>query len=313
VDDDRAWAAIAGRLRHWVATRRNDYFTAGRELDPAYAPERSWAEIVRREEAADAATARRRAAEEERIRREAEFAQLMIEVPEPCGDDAQLIGWLARALPFTDAHRTEVALAMVPFAARILALDAARMPDADRRIRRRLEKLKTDLRDPAGLEAPNAPVTVVTVVAPPPPPLPPAPPARSTVRRAEVVAFTRGRRAAFVGNRRDEELRATIVAALELDTLDWYEGEPRRIAALVDALRGGAYAIVLSATGFLDHAVDGKLVRACRRAGTRYVRVNRGRPAACVRALERDIGVGARAREPRARSDAKGETAPASG
>ena len=290
VDDDRAWAAVAGRLRHWTSTRSADNFGAAQELDPAYAPARPWADLLRREEQAEAEAEKRRAAAEEERRREVEFAQLMTGVPVAPADGDTLYGWLARALPFTDIHQAEVAAAMLPFAEQVFSLDAAQIPDADRRIRRRLEKLKKDLRSPGDVRVPMLQAAAV----PQEPPAPSLrPPKYVDTNRTEVVARTRGRAAAFVGNRRDEDLRSSLIETLELARLDWFEAEPRRIDALAEAVRGGAFAFVLSATGFLDHTVDRKLVAACGRSDTRYVRVNRGRPAACVRALARELGIGA--------------------
>jgi hypothetical protein len=65
--------------------------------------------------------------------------------------------------------------------------------------------------------------------------------------------------------------------------------EPRRLQALGEAIEEGQYDLVLAATGFQLGSLDQLLARACRTAGVAYLRVNRGRPLACLRALARDL------------------------
>lgn len=55
------------------------------------------------------------------------------------------------------------------------------------------------------------------------------------------------------------------------------------------AIASGRYNMVLSATGFLYRRVDGQLADACRGVGIRYIRVDKGRPMASLRALARDL------------------------
>jgi hypothetical protein len=50
---------------------------------------------------------------------------------------------------------------------------------------------------------------------------------------------------------------------------------------------------VLSATGFQVHGVDAAVSRAASAASVVYVRVNRGRPVACVQAIAREYGLSA--------------------
>jgi hypothetical protein len=47
-------------------------------------------------------------------------------------------------------------------------------------------------------------------------------------------------------------------------------------------------------SGFLSHSVDGVIFDACRRAGVRVIRVNRGRPGIVVRTLGRVLVYGPR-------------------
>ncbi len=101
-------------------------------------------------------------------------------------------------------------------------------------------------------------------------------------------------RALFVSNREDPDLKARLEGALGLE-MTWCVADPRRIEAAGKAIQRSAYDIVLSATGFQDHSTDAALARACAAATpkVRYVRVNRGRLAACARALARELGISA--------------------
>lgn len=101
-----------------------------------------------------------------------------------------------------------------------------------------------------------------------------------------------GKTALFVTNRADPELHRTLERELGL-SITWCEGQPRRIDAQCDSIARGRYDLVLCATGFQSHATERLLCPAARRAGVPYVRVNKGRLAACVQALARDFGLAA--------------------
>jgi hypothetical protein len=98
---------------------------------------------------------------------------------------------------------------------------------------------------------------------------------------------TQGKRSVFVSNRRDPDLQLLLQEAFGFASLDCKIAEPRRVEALGEAIQEGQYDVVLSATGFQAQALDNVLARACRQAGVPYVRVNHGRPRACLRALAR--------------------------
>ncbi|MCK6546437.1 hypothetical protein L6R52_11355 [Myxococcota bacterium] len=102
-----------------------------------------------------------------------------------------------------------------------------------------------------------------------------------------------GKRMVFVSNRRDPDLQARLKDALPSATLDWRVAEPKRLEQLGEAIQQGAYDVVLGALGFQSQDTDHLLAKACRLAGVRYVRVNRGRPIVCLRALARDLHHGA--------------------
>ena len=96
--------------------------------------------------------------------------------------------------------------------------------------------------------------------------------------------------ALFVSNREDPMLRDRLTKALGWE-IEWTTAEPRRISSIASAIGRGKYRVVLSATGFQDHSTDIALARAAAGSSTLYVRVNRGRIAACARALARELGI----------------------
>jgi hypothetical protein len=108
----------------------------------------------------------------------------------------------------------------------------------------------------------------------------------------DVRSAMSGKRLVFVSTRRDPDLQAQLKDALPSAALDWRVAEPRRLEALGEAIQHGAYDVVLGAVGFQSQGTDALLARACKLAGVRYLRVNRGRPIACLRALARDLAIG---------------------
>lgn len=106
-----------------------------------------------------------------------------------------------------------------------------------------------------------------------------------------VLLFTRGKRALFVGNRNDPDLKDTLEGRLKLAHLDLEVGtQPQRRSALEDRITRGSYDIVLAATGFLSHQADQALLPACRQVKIPYLRVGKGRPSAVIRALAHHLG-----------------------
>lgn len=105
-----------------------------------------------------------------------------------------------------------------------------------------------------------------------------------------VKSHTNGLRALFVSNRIDVELETKLTKMLGLK-ITWCEGSPRQVQSQCERIAKGNYDIVLSATGFQTHGVDGALCKAAKTRRVKYVRVNRGRPSACVQAIARDLGL----------------------
>ncbi len=105
-----------------------------------------------------------------------------------------------------------------------------------------------------------------------------------------VRARTQGRKALFVSNREDPELGVRLTDLLGI-SITWCDGSLRRVQAQCERIKGKSYDLILSATGFQVHGVDSALARAAGGAGVPYVRVNRGRPVACVQAIAREFGI----------------------
>ena len=64
-------------------------------------------------------------------------------------------------------------------------------------------------------------------------------------------------------------------------------GKPSTMRAAIKSVDGDRYDFVLMATGFNNHSADAALCRATKAQGIPYVRVQKGRPAATIRALGR--------------------------
>jgi hypothetical protein len=102
-----------------------------------------------------------------------------------------------------------------------------------------------------------------------------------------VRGMTSGKRLVFVSNRRDPDLELRLKDLLPEAALEWRVAEPKRLETLGESIQQGAFDVVLAAIGFQSLATDHLLARACRLARVKYLRVNRGRPNACLRALAR--------------------------
>jgi hypothetical protein len=271
------WGDAIGRLR-WLATSRAGSSAVRERIDPGWCPPMTWPRLL--------------GFDPEKRRKQALRRRLLtewVEAPPDAGEP--LARWLAEALDaFPNARLAEIvgarrdAIAAVDPAAIVAASESA----SGRQVRRRLAALAKQL-DASPPEASDraAREQLAALGSAPDEPREPIDPHREL--RESVAARTRGRRAAMIGNRADPELRARLLADLELSSLDWSEGEPRRVQALAEAARAGRYDLVLAATGFQSHAVDRTIARACRAAGVPLVRVNRARPLAVYLALSRDL------------------------
>lgn len=277
VDPER-WARLAGRLRWWAFRREPALGGPSRELEASFAPPQSWASLL--------------GLDPEVRRLQVRVLELLSDAPVISGAD-QLVVWLQEALPFGDTYHANIVKLMEPFKDLVLQLTPETLPESDRRLRRRLTRLQEDLQTPSSalrLVPLPADARDVAIHAE----LLEIPPGRMVDRLPEqllerVRTATSGKRSVLVGNRRDPELQALLQEAFGFATLDLKIAEPRRAQALGEAIEEGQYDMVLSATGFQLQSLDHLLSRACRAAKVPYLRVNRGYPLACLRALARDL------------------------
>ncbi|MFO0602711.1 MAG: hypothetical protein U0324_06025 [Polyangiales bacterium] len=273
------WGALMGRFRYWLREHQGRFPDVSRTLDADYCPDRSWAALL--------------GLDPETVARNRELRELFHDPPkaEDNPDLAALQTWLGRALLYSDTHLAQIVAAMQPFRDALATVDADKLPNADRRMRRRFSKLQKELLSPEAAEAPLP----SEPIAPEAPELPSDPVSDTAAIPADlrepILPYTRGKNALFVSNRADPTLRDRLKQLFEFAELDWLAGETKRRQALVTPIASGTYQFVLGATGFLSHSIDGQISQACRKGKVPYVRVHRGRPLACLRAMQRELGL----------------------
>lgn len=274
--DPELWGAAMGRLR-WMAAHDPIADTAlASWLKPAFRPTRSWwVELGH-----------------ERRERSLRAAKLAGATPPVDASEAVVCNWLAECFALEDGMPIDkLASLAAPLRERIGAIPAGHF--AERSHRRRLRSLRDKLGlvpiaattsdDHAGVRA-EAPAHGPAAVDP-----------DGAVRRGHEQAVnrllpqTRGRRVLIVSNRVDPSRDRQLKDALEFASIDPCVLDASRVRGKEDAVRNGTYDLVLAATGFLPHSVEGVLKGACRQAGVPFVRVSRGRFAACLIGLQRDL------------------------
>jgi len=274
------WGCVVGRLR-WLSGRLGDRAPHLRKwLDAEFRPP------------VDTTKAAAAQSEKLRLRQQAARDQRAA-LPDPA-EPAQLGAWLLTAF---DVFNTAEVAALVGDNLRpvVLELEDDALPDADRRLRRRLRDLKAHLRNASDLgssdehehESDDATRVNHAALALESPDADEVPDDSLT---ALVRARVRGKSALFVSNRDDPDLKAKLEEKLGLE-ISWCDGNPRKVQAQCESISRGSYDLVLIATGFQAHMIDGILARAARAGGVPYVRVFKGRPLACVRALARTLGL----------------------
>ena len=274
VRDDLSWGASVGRLRRALPSLGDRGARVREVLDHRAKPSVPWAKLLGQGLAKPAAPPGENPDD------------LCAELPTASVTKDGLLAWLVRA--FDVLNTPELVALLVPFKGELDKFDEDTLSHPDRRVRRRLRELvkqvgsateetppssKTEPMDPDD-EAADEKITVHALDE-----------LANQVRRK-----TEGRRALFVSNREDPELGARLSELLGIE-ITWCDGSLRRVQAQCERIRGGSYDLILSATGFQLHGVDGALVRAAGASSVRYVRVNRGRPAACVQAIAREFGL----------------------
>jgi hypothetical protein len=273
--DPERWGAALGRLRWLVAHKRGGQRLA-RLLEPSLVPRPTWA--------TEAQAARSR----------------LVALTAPPDGDRELLAWLLAVFDAVDGPtlatrlKTTTTVSGRAVAPLVLAITENDLPKNDRRMRRRLRQLHSLMTGGTGKVA-DAPAiagegaAAAAAAAPEPEDTTPRPTYDERIF-AHVKTKLPTASALFVSNREDPMLRERLTKALGWE-IEWSTAEPRRISAIASAIGRGKYKVVLSATGFQDHSTDISLARAASASNTLYVRVNRGRIAACARALARELGI----------------------
>jgi hypothetical protein len=280
VDDFELWGAALGRLR-WLASRNDDVHMATYQvLLPSHRPAERWHAslgfLLR-----------------ERRRR---FDELTQQTPAADAADQAIVDWLLGLFALGNSIKAiELERATRPLRGRIAELPLAAF--VERTGRRRLRRLRQDLGLPPlasegssaaeAVEPAEAPVEKDAAVA-----ASPTPGLDALV--APLREHTSGKRVLVVSNRTDAARDELLRRQLGFAVVDTSGIEPSRVHGKERAVRQGSYDIVLAATGFLPHKVDGVLARACRTVGVPYVRINRGRIGQCLLHLARQFGLTAR-------------------
>lgn len=280
--DPVAWGTAVGRLRRHASTLDETAARRLREvLDPRTRPAGPWSRLVTGPERAPKLS-------ESETSSAPSDAELRAALPEATRSAEALLAWLI--LAFDVLSTPELCELLAPAREQLLAVGELAANHEDRRIRRRLRELLVRLDD-----APESAAATPEVLPAAPvsdqdddEPVPSAGALEALLER--VRAITAGRRVLFVSNRLDPELEARLTDLLDIQ-LTACEGSLRRVQAQCTRISKGSYDLVLSATGFQFHGVDGALSRAAGLAKIPYVRVDRGRPLTCVRALARDFGL----------------------
>lgn len=268
--DGAVWGRMMGALRRIVRRLGPEAGTLRKHLDPTYAPPRGWKDWIR---------SKTNGAHQE---------ALLETRPSADATNEQVWAWVRQGIEHLGTP--DLAPLLGDLAARVLALEEADLPNPDRRFRRRLKALQREL---------NPEITEITESGDGSD----SDPEQSEDTRPELFhSHVRlslagrlrhrlaGRKALFVSNRTDRELEARLQEALGLE-LTWSDGSPRRLESAASSVGDGGYDLVMVATGFQSHAADGLLSKAAKKAGVPYVRVYKGRPKACFRALARTFGV----------------------
>lgn len=277
VEDGARWGTAMGRLRRLS----RDLGPAARVLrdaiDPSSAPgAESTSRVAGGEPVAQGDDAEADAL--------AALASLLDDAPSADDSHDVVLAWIAQAVDHLPT--TELAANLAAVAPTVAAIDVAAI--ADRRIRRRVRDVQGALNGAHARGAPSSDEDAAADDAPAH-----ARHAALAALRAEVRAHTNGKRALFVSNRPDPQLARAIEDTLGVD-VSWCESTPRRIDAERERIAQHRYDIVLAATGFLDHTHANEIARAAKNADVLHVRVDRGRPLACVLAIARDLGINAR-------------------
>ena len=278
--DHLAWGLAMGRLRRLALPLGAPGSLLRKTIDPAHRPASSWIPVP-------AGPSEAALLEESSAKLRADLADLagLADLAEPGTGEDTILPWLLRAF---DVFSTPALADMLRSRrGQVTALSDIAATYEDRRIRRRLRDLIQRLASGGVEDSPSSARREIAVAKDEEP----ESEDDSTLRQLcdSVKQHTEGRRVLFASNRFDAKLEARLTELLGVK-MAGCDGGPRRVQSQCERIAQGSYDLVLSATGFQDHAVDGALAHAASLAGIPYVRVNRGRPLACAQAIVRELG-----------------------
>ncbi len=275
VRDHVLWGTTVGKLRRAMSALGAQGGRVRDALDAKHKPPTTWSALLGEaaEPSASAAT----------------IAELVASLPEDQKSRDTLFTWLVKAI---DVFNTpDLAGLLQPLKDEVAAIADAAADHEDRRIRRRLRELSRRVQATSQEEANRVRKTLKVKVKPEGDDKEESGASQLLSQLASTVrAHTEGKRALLVSNRDDSELQQKLEELLGM-SVSVCDGSVRRVQAQCERIANGSYDIVLSATGFQLHSIDGSLAKAANAASVPYVRVNRGRPLACVQAIAREFGL----------------------
>lgn len=281
VSDKMTWGYAMGALR-WASRQPRHGAQALREIiNDDYRPSKNWAEMLGRDPEIN---------RKNRLRK-----QVMKAMPETEWLEEDLMSWLHNAFQvFTNPQIAKLAGAVH---SEILEFTNADFADTDRHTRSRLRKLQGILRNKTedlsrvnlpsedelaetddGAEEEVDPKSSKNIDP-------------TLLILAEVQKLTEGKHILFVTNRDDVRLQQDLERELKCKVTLKDGGRPSTMRAVIKSVDGDRYDFVLMATGFNNHSADAALCRATKAQGLPYVRVQKGRLAATIRALGRAFNV----------------------
>lgn len=259
-DQPLVWGKLIGRLRYLrdqynkqASTSETEFFSE--ILKPTFQPLIQWSQLAADQD------------EENRI------ASLMRLAPTSQSAPADLNAWLIQAFDVMDTPSLSDLLG--PVKAQVAEIDPITFGGSDRRLRRRLGDLQRSLfkeLKPVYIAEPKKEADI------------PSATAETEELLRGVLPHTKGKRILFIGNRTDNELKDRLETLLEA-TIEWCDcNQNNRLVNRCEAIENGTYDLVMSAAGLSAHRTDILLVQATN-GRVPLVRVGRGRPSACLRAL----------------------------
>jgi hypothetical protein len=286
VTDDIAWGTALGHLR-----RACQHLRTGQDLrnalDPHYRPGASWATLCEPSSFPPSAGKAPAPVQQQ--------GRLAAELHDAAAADGTLLDWMVRAV---DAFSgPELAALLEPHAGAVARLGLGSLTTSDqpdRRIRRRLKDVSDRVLVPS---TPAPPASGEREVQPEAEATPgdadvgDVPPHVLAPLAARLRQDFEGRSVLVVSNREDPDLARRLRETLGV-VVTWCDGgKTRLVQAQCERIQRDAYVLVLCCTGFATHGCDTRLAQAARARGVRYIRVNRGRPVACLLAIARELGM----------------------